>query len=241
MNLESFLIRIRQARTTASLFRILQEAARQAGLEHVAYAALQDHASYEATTHAPPAVRLTYPDRWVTHYYEQGYDKIDPVLSHTIDIGVPYLWHWLPKMRRLGDLQRRVLEEAREAGLRQGMTVPLNGPHGTRAVLSFATGSESTELEPHLGRLGLYAAIFHCAFVEKVGIGRRGLPAKALSRMELACLGWVAQGKTSWEVGAILGIRETTARAYLRRALRKLGAPTRAMAVARAMHLGLIE
>lgn len=241
MKLEVFLARLRQAATTAALFGALEEAAGCAGFEYLAYAALKNHARYGAPAHPAPAVMLTYPQDWIARYFEQGYEKIDPVLLYTIGIGMPYLWRWLPKLRALDRKQSRVLAEARDAGLKQGMTVPLLGPAGARALLSYATGDEAADIEPRLGRLGLYAALFHVAFVEMTGVVRRNLPVEPLRPMERACLEWVAEGKTAWEVAVILGISEATARAYLRRARRKLKATTLAMAVARAMHLGLLD
>lgn len=240
MNLREYLARIRPAATTSVLFGTLRTAAMNAGLRHLAYLALRDHERYGA--HASrPAVMTTYPETWVAHYFERGYHRVDPVLRHTSGIGVPYLWSWLPEIRKLDDRERRVLDEAREAGLRQGMAVPLIGPYDTCALFAYATGNVDADLEPHLGRFGLYAALFHVAFVEVAGIGYRTPQAEALTAMERRCLKWVARGKSSWEIGKILGIGETTVRTHLRRALRKLDVRTRAMAVARAMRLGLLD
>jgi len=241
MRLETFLARIRRATTTAELFATVEVTAHRAGFDYLAYAALKDHARYGAPAHPAPAVMLTYPQDWVDRYFGRGYEKIDPVLIHTIGIGVPYLWSWLPKLWRLDGKQSQVLEEARTAGLAQGMTVPLIGPASARALLSYATPDGTRDIEPQLGRLGIHAALFHIAFVEMAGVVRQALPAEPLRPMEGACLKWVAEGKTAWETAVILGLSEATVRAYLRRARRKLGATTQAMAVARAMHLGLID
>lgn len=241
MTLQDYVACIRRAATTTALFGTLKAAAMEAGLEYLAYAALRDHERYGAATYPAPAVMTTYPEAWVARYFERGYRRIDPVLRHTTGIAVPCLWNWLPEIRKLDDRERRVLDEAREAGLRQGMTVPLIGPYDTCALFACATGKEDADLEPHLGRLGLYAALFHVAFVEVAGIGYRTPPDEALTPMERRCLKWVARGKSSWEIGKILDIRETTVRTHLRRALRKLDVRTRAMAVARAMRLGLLD
>jgi len=241
MSLAAFLARIRRARTTAALFAALEEEARPRGLECLAYAALRDHARYGAPAHPAPLVMHSYPDAWIARYVREGHEKADPVLRHCMDIGVPFLWRWLPELKALDVHEMRVLEEARYAELRQGMSVPLIGPAGARAILSYATANDSAEIEPHLGCLGLYAAIFHVAFVELTGVLDSLLPTAPLSPMERACLKWVAKGKTSWETAVILGITESTARSYLRRARRKLRASTLAMAVARAMNLDLLH
>ncbi len=60
-------------------------------------------------------------------------------------------------------------------------------------------------------------------------------PAKAvtLTVREQDALRYVADGKTDWEVGVILGVAESTARFHIDNARRKLGAINRAQAVAR--------
>ena len=63
-------------------------------------------------------------------------------------------------------------------------------------------------------------------------------PARAprvLAPRERECLNWVAAGKTDWEIAQILNISEQTAHGYVQNALSKLGARTRAQAVALAL------
>jgi LuxR family transcriptional regulator, quorum-sensing system regulator BjaR1 len=54
-----------------------------------------------------------------------------------------------------------------------------------------------------------------------------------LTRRERDVLALVAEGKTDWEISVILGVSEATARFHVDNARRKLGAVTRAQAVAR--------
>lgn len=61
-----------------------------------------------------------------------------------------------------------------------------------------------------------------------------------LSPRERDCLAFVAEGKSDWDISAILGIAHATARAHVENARFKLDAQTRAQAVARAMTRGLI-
>lgn len=62
-----------------------------------------------------------------------------------------------------------------------------------------------------------------------------------LTQREAECLTWTAYGKTSWEISVIIGVSESTATFHLRNAGAKLKASNRAHAVAKALHLGLIE
>ena len=54
----------------------------------------------------------------------------------------------------------------------------------------------------------------------------------ALTRRECDAISYVAEGKTDWEIGTILGVSEATARFHVDNARRKLGAVNRAQAVA---------
>ncbi len=59
-----------------------------------------------------------------------------------------------------------------------------------------------------------------------------------LSPREAEIVGWVAQGKTTPEIGTILGVSSRTVQTYLQRVFGKLGVQTRAAAVARALAAG---
>ena len=60
-------------------------------------------------------------------------------------------------------------------------------------------------------------------------------PKPNLTLRERECLKWIAAGKTDWEIAQILNISEQTAHSYVHNALIKLGARTRAQAVALAL------
>lgn len=61
-----------------------------------------------------------------------------------------------------------------------------------------------------------------------------------LSSRERACLAWAAQGKSSWDIGAILAISENTVNFHIKNAMRKLQTTSRTVAAIKAMQLGLI-
>lgn len=61
-----------------------------------------------------------------------------------------------------------------------------------------------------------------------------------LSPRELECLAWVSQGKSSTDIGAILGLSARTVDSYLEKAASKLGVRTRIEAVAIGVRRGLI-
>jgi DNA-binding CsgD family transcriptional regulator len=66
-------------------------------------------------------------------------------------------------------------------------------------------------------------------------------PDTVLSEREIECLGWVARGKTDFEISIILGCSHAGVRYHLTRACSKLGAANRAQCVFRACQLGLLS
>lgn len=61
-----------------------------------------------------------------------------------------------------------------------------------------------------------------------------------LSERERECIFWVAEGKTTEEVGVILGVSPSTVNTYLGSVMQKLGARNRALAIATAIRQDLI-
>jgi LuxR family quorum sensing-dependent transcriptional regulator len=75
-------------------------------------------------------------------------------------------------------------------------------------------------------------------------IGRsRGTRKKpnSLTLREREVLGWVARGKSAWEIGDILDITKRTVDAHVQSAIRKIGAVNRANAVAIAIRDRIID
>lgn len=62
-----------------------------------------------------------------------------------------------------------------------------------------------------------------------------------LSPRELECLAWVSQGKSSTDIGAILGLSARTVDSYLEKAASKLGVRTRIEAVVVGVRRGPID
>ena len=64
---------------------------------------------------------------------------------------------------------------------------------------------------------------------------------KPLTARERECLLWAAQGKTSWEIGRILGIAERTVNFHIANTCTKLDVRTRQAAITAALEWGLIS
>jgi DNA-binding CsgD family transcriptional regulator len=245
MEIFEFLESSNRTKSPSDLFALLLSAAEKEGFDRVAYGAL----NYREPLHLPdnpaPAVAMNFPDDWRDHYFERKYDEIDPVVALTPSIAQPFLWSWLQQRFDLKFKQRLMFDEARTAGLNNGISVPLHGAWGRVAVVSFASRATDSEPEAKIDRLNALASQFHVAFThmsQGTSQGTRSpeMPVQ-LSRRERDCLIWTAQGKSSWDIGMILNISGNTVNFHVKNAMRKLGTASRTVAVVKAIRLNLIE
>lgn len=188
-----------------------------------------------------PYVRTNYPDAWVRHYLLNDYVRIDPVLRMAERVAGPFCWSAIaPEGQQL-----KMMEHAVQHGLgRTGFSVRHIDAIGRRSVLSFnakdARGGDSWE--PYLadmrdGLIQLAHQLHHMALAE-IYLDGDTLP--QLSRREIECLRWTAEGKTHTEIAIILNLSEHTVRGYLKDARTKLDCVTLAQAVPKGSSLGLI-
>lgn len=75
---------------------------------------------------------------------------------------------------------------------------------------------------------------------DKTKATSRDLAGPALSPRQIECLTWVQEGKSSRDIGIILGISHRIVERHVFRACQKLGVKTRLQAVIRARSLGVI-
>jgi DNA-binding CsgD family transcriptional regulator len=187
-----------------------------------------------------PAVSANVPDQWVRHYMAEKYHAIDPVLLRTPLQSGPLVWDDMLIGGRLSPKQRRVLLESREAGLFNGITIPLHGPRGEVYVVSLAAERAGAPRPEHHARLQLLAAQFLIAY-SRARRRQAGDPAAVrITDRERECLTWTARGKSAWTIGKILGVSEHTVNFHLKQSMAKLGATNRMQAVVSALRLGLI-
>lgn len=220
----------------ADICRLLRRHAGELGFEWFVYALEVP----DGPANARLALADGYPAPWIEHYFREGLLAQDPVMGHCRQHVVPIAWDALPASQ----LKSRVMREARDFGLASGATAPLHGARGELGVLSVATDtgprSASERIRCALPELSSLACYTHEAL-----LGLRGREGKrrraALTLRERECLLWVAEGKTSWEIGVILGTSERTVNFHVRNASLKLGVSSRQHAVARALMLGLLS
>ncbi|MBS0363311.1 MAG: hypothetical protein JSR98_18195 [Proteobacteria bacterium] len=118
-----------------------------------------------------------------------------------------------------------------EARIADAVCATSYGRH--RAIASLHLGFQDRDLSPE-DVLGLQLA--GLMLTERLISFAAPEPDEAEVRLtprERNVLGWIAEGKSDWEISVILGVSETTVRSHADSARRKLGAVTRAHAIAR--------
>jgi LuxR family quorum-sensing system transcriptional regulator SolR len=180
----------------------------------------------------------TYPERWQTHYLGNNYLNVDPVIDATLHSPVPVVWN-----DKLFVNQRGFWEEARAHGVCHGWTLAVHGRHGELGMISLArsvgtlSSDELAETEAKLVWLS------HAAngVVENL-IAKKNAPnaMPVLTQREREVLRWTALGKTSDEIGMILGISARTVNFHITMVLEKLEAVNKTQAVAKAVILDLL-
>lgn len=167
----------------------------------------------------------------------------DPVMQHCKHGTVPILWDQQTYVRHgAADLW----EEQAAFGYRTGVALAMHFPEGRHFTLGVdrdqALPRDPGELTRLVADLQLFAVHAQDAALRLfVPAGIRARERPRLTPRELEALRWTMEGKTAWEVGAILGISERTAVLHLQNAMRKLEAANKHQAVLKALRLGLIH
>jgi DNA-binding CsgD family transcriptional regulator len=167
----------------------------------------------------------TYPTPWTTHYLNQHYERVDPVIRRVLQITDPFEWGEGISLAKLSSAQHHLFEEAASFGIRYGFTIPIHDVRGPVAAVTFASDERSQlfrrSVEGHRHVLQLMALYFHANVRRKLGSDRI-VDGVSLSPREYECLEWSAAGKSAWEIGCILGITRRTVVFHLDNAKQKL-------------------
>jgi LuxR family quorum-sensing system transcriptional regulator CciR len=185
------------------------------------------------------ATAVKYPADWIARYVEADYASIDPIMTKSLSTAEPFFW---ADLVGLSSRQKRLFGDAADAGLRTGIGVPIHSPFGEVFIMSVA--SPLRDIDARRARLQMYllTAQFRLVHLELVpGSPDRNRPTAALTDRERECLLWSARGKSSWDIGMIIGISEFTANFHIRNACAKLQATNRILGITKAIRLGLIN
>ncbi len=169
-------------------------------------------------------------------YVRERYFANDPVMARARLTNRPF--YWSEVYDDLDPEQERTVELFREGGLSHGYCVPIDRTRGVAGIASMGRDSDfhlprETRIEIEVLSRHVFERIDQL-FAESVK------PPRSLTPRERAVLVLVGEGKTNWEIGAILDISEYSVRDYMRNMADKLQTANRTHTVVRAVQLGLI-
>ncbi|MFO1271515.1 MAG: LuxR family transcriptional regulator [Rubrivivax sp.] len=182
------------------------------------------------------------PEAYQEIAWDQSIGRRDPVMQHCKRATVPIIWNRdTYESSGEGDLWERFAS----FGYRTGIAMALHLPEGRHFVLAVdrdqSLPRDSTELQRVVADLQLFAVHAQDAALRLLLPHVQQAERPALTPRELEVLRWTMEGKTAWEVGAILGISERTAVLHVNNAMHKLGCTNKHQAVLKALRLGLIH
>ena len=140
--------------------------------------------------------------------------------------------------------QGRIAREAAVHGLATGITIPVHGPNSEFSLIVLARYRldwlKGTNREEIIQLLHITAIKMHSAFLDMLGNRCSQNKSIFLKPNEIKCLLWAARGKTSKEIGNILGISERNIYFHIGNAMQVLGVSRRSEAISKAIYYGII-
>ena len=179
------------------------------------------------------------PEEWLKLYIEREYVHDDPAFRYAKTVVRPFRWF----KESAYDPEREpraaeVVQRARDFGILDGFLIPVASTAGRMGQIWF--GGRTLDLPerqfPALHLMAIYA-------FDRI-LKLRGSPARhqaSLTPREREILTWVANGKSTWEIGEALHISSRTVKEHIKHLCPKLGAVSRTQAVMIAVRDKIIQ
>lgn len=176
------------------------------------------------------------PEAWEAHYSQHRYYDQDPIMLFALSNLMPERWSNIVRRSQMTPKQHKIINEAKDSGLGDGVIIPVHGPGGEFAVLSLTHDESAKQTKSNVelddAALHMFALRFHNIVRNRNKAGPAEIPADLTNR-EIDVLFWTAEGKSSWDISQILGISESTVNFHVNSAKRKLGVYSKPHAVAK--------
>ncbi len=166
----------------------------------------------------------------------------DPVMQHCKRQSVPIVWN---QRTYVNEGAAELWDMQASFGYRTGICMALHLPEGRHFLLGMDRSedlpSDPVKLTRMVADMQLFAVHALDTALRVLLPPEQQLDQPHLTPRELEALRWTMDGKTAWEVGAIMSITERTAVLHISNAMRKLGCNNKHQAVLKALRLGLIR
>ncbi|WP_242921280.1 LuxR family transcriptional regulator [Caulobacter sp. CCUG 60055] len=180
-------------------------------------------------------------DAWEAHYAANNYSAHDAVLREIISGLDPLFWSDVTSKRPLDIDELRIYNEAAEHGLHEGFMTPIHGLDGSLSAV-LLIGEHADSHDPDIRAAAHLMSLYYGSIGTRLRRRDelRTLTPVKLTPRQLECLKWVRHGKSSTDIGDLMGLSSRTVEHYLADACNRLGVRTRAQAVVEASLRGII-
>ena len=221
------------------LFELFIKTMKQFGYDQILFGLATDHK--EISMKAGIGIMQNYPASWMKHYHANSLERIDPIVTFGSHQDQAFVWNEISKHVRLQRKQIRFLHESDEAGLHNGLTVPLHGDFGEIAGVSLTTTEKHDACRFNPDLLTAYCNHFYLTY-RKLHTKRKLNPKNlVLTRLERDVLQYLGLGLTENQIADKLRVSKHTVNKYLRILYSKLETNNRTVAVVKAISMGLIS
>jgi DNA-binding CsgD family transcriptional regulator len=246
MELSKFILSSNEAGSVEELYELLEKAlGHSCGYDRVIFSLMSDHSSLGLK--AGHGIMRNYPDGWMKHYAEKGYERVDPVRRFGFRHVGPFIWDSLPLVMDLTPQQSVCMDECREAGFYNGAAVCLRGVTGELGGIGVASSTNGgTESEKDVRyRLGLFNVIAQQFYVVFCSLHEKKSPLEKqqvmLTEREVEVMRQMALAHKDDAIAFNLNLSRHGVDFHIRNILKKLDAPNRMFAVMKAINGGLLD
>jgi len=240
---EHFVNRMADINSIDDLSSNLAHCARDLGFSYFSYVTAQVRGD-DATSTNSPLTYGSYPEAWLTHYKDNDYNFVDPVLAVGKCKRSLFRWGGDDFTKAQPERYHRMLNEARDFGICRGLTMPIHRSCGESGYFSVSLDDRQTSFdeiaEQSATQILLLGHLAHDVAVEKFVLSPEQIGIR-LTERERECILWIGEGKTAWETAVIIGRSKSTVQFHIQNALKKLGVSNKFSAFLKARRLGIID
>jgi LuxR family transcriptional regulator, quorum-sensing system regulator BjaR1 len=200
--------------------------------------------------------------RWESEYLTHSFFEVDEVIKVGRRTNRPFIWSDVPLPERLGKKRSgalKVFEASKDYHFNNGLVIPLHFVdefgryHSALCSMTWMSGDEEfRRVRDEHGKTLHFILTYWLQRVIDVEATNKALPADIMTRRRTALnfkltdrerdvLSWAARGKTTQDTADIIGISNETVITHMKAAMNKIAAGNKTHAVAKALHLGLID
>lgn len=233
-DIAAFEAECRQATTLDQLKSMVDAIVRQFGFR---WFTLVHNVDLKRTTRKALLI-TTYPVRWIEEIMDARLYLEDPVHAACAKTVSGLTWDQIGDYIAPNARQLSILERGRAHGLASGFTMPVRMRDEPDAMFTVSRRGDEVILPADLLSARLIGTVAFDQARSLLGPDELANVPVALSPRQIDCIDLVAQGKSDWEIGQILGLSRDTVHEYVEGARRRYGVRRRTQLVLRAVRDG---